>query len=58
MYDLEHISEDTAKIQDRLWKASYADCTCKMRVYEVMQTWKELGLDHPWRFILRSFAVP
>ena len=27
-------------------------------LYVVMHTWNELGLDQPWRFSLRSFAVP
>ena len=29
-----------------------------MRRYVVMHTWKLLGLLHPCRFNLRSFAVP
>ena len=32
--------------------------TCSTSVYEVMQTWKELGLDQPWRLAARSFTPP
>ena len=32
--------------------------SCVISRYVVIQTWKELGLLHPWRFSFRSFAVP